>query len=124
MSLYGFIGLTITKQMIQVVTCLNETSEVPSLRKVSNDTVIATTSYKFDNRAMAINGILENDVKFASMAVSYNVYQSSRYNSISGTAIYSTYEMLKDDNRYDLCIVLLNELISNLKKIKKDMKHT
>lgn len=32
--------------------------------------------------------------------------------------------MLKDDKRYDLCTALLNELLSNLKKIKQDQKHT
>lgn len=32
--------------------------------------------------------------------------------------------MLKNDMRYDLCIVLLNELIRNLNKIKQDKKHT
>lgn len=31
--------------------------------------------------------------------------------------------MLKEDKRYDLCRVLLSELIRNLKKIKKDKKH-
>lgn len=31
--------------------------------------------------------------------------------------------MLKDDKRYDLCGVLLSEIMSNLKKIKEDKKH-
>lgn len=47
---------------------------MPSLRKVLDDTVIATTGSKFDNRAMIVNDILENDVKFASMVVGYKVY--------------------------------------------------
>lgn len=32
--------------------------------------------------------------------------------------------MLKEDKRYDLCTTLLNELLSNLKKIKQDKKNT
>lgn len=32
--------------------------------------------------------------------------------------------MLKSGLRYDLCIVFLNGLISNLMKIKQDKKHT
>lgn len=97
---------------------LEDTSDVPSLKKVSNDTVIATIGSKFDSRAMSINKVLENDVKFASMVVSKKVYQSNRYNSISGTTIYFAYQMLNDDKRYDLCTALLNELLRNLKKIK------
>lgn len=31
--------------------------------------------------------------------------------------------MLKEDKRYDLCGVLLREIMSNLKKIKQDKKH-
>lgn len=125
MSSYGLIGLIRSlKKEIQVVKCLSETGEVPGLRKVLNNTMIATTSSKFDNRAITIDDILENDVRFASMLVSYKVYQSSRRNSVSRTLIYSAYQMLKDDKRYDLCTVLLNELMSNLKKIKKDRKHT
>lgn len=108
----------ITKKGIHVVTGLAQIDVVPSLRKVSNDTVIISTGSKFDSRAMTIKYILENDVKFSSMVVGYKVYQPSRYNSIFGTAIYSTYEMLKHDKRYDLCTTLLNELLSNLNKIK------
>lgn len=54
----------ITKQAIHVVTFLAETGDVPSLRKVSNDTIVATTGSKFDSRAMTVNDILENNVKF------------------------------------------------------------
>lgn len=69
--------------MIRATIGLAETDDVPSLRKVSNDTTIATTGSKVNNRAMTIHDILENDVKFASMVVGYKVYKSSRYNSVS-----------------------------------------
>lgn len=55
------------------MTGIDKTSEVPSLRKVLNDTVIATTSSKFDSRSMTINYLMENDVKFTSMIVGYKV---------------------------------------------------
>lgn len=51
------------------------------------------------------------------------MYQSSRHNSLSSAAIFATYQMLKEDKRYDLCGVLLSEIMSNLKKIKQDKKH-
>lgn len=31
--------------------------------------------------------------------------------------------MLKEDKKYDLCVVLLSKLMSNIKKIKQDKKH-
>lgn len=31
--------------------------------------------------------------------------------------------MLKEDKNYDLCVVLLSELMSNIKKTKQDKKH-
>lgn len=86
------------------MTSLAEIGDMPSLRKVSNDTVIATTRSKFDSRAMTINDILEKDVKFASIVVGYKVYQSSMYNFVSGTTIYFSYHMLNEEKRYDLCV--------------------
>lgn len=113
----------ITKKAIQAVTCLSGTSEVPKLRKVQNKTMIAATDSKFNNKANTISDMLEHDITFASMVVGYKVYQSNRQNSVSGTAILLAYQILKEDKRYDLCIVLLNESINNLKKIKHGKKH-
>lgn len=31
--------------------------------------------------------------------------------------------MFKEEKRYDLCAILLNEILRNLKKIKKEKKH-
>lgn len=72
--------------------------------------MITTTGSKFDSKVMTINEILEHDVKFASMMVGYKVYHSSRHNSISETTIYSIYQMLNNDIRYDLRTILLNEV--------------
>lgn len=78
--------------------------------------MIAATGSQFDRKAMTINNIMDHDVKFSSMVVVYKVYQSTRQNFVSGTTIYFVYLMLKEDKRYDLCTVLLNELLRNLKK--------
>lgn len=110
----------ITKHVVHVVTCLHQTSRKPNLRKVTNPTVIKLTGAQYDNKSMTIDDILENEVKFSSMIIGYKVYQSSRLNSVSGTAIYASYQMVKEDMQYDLCIVLLEELLRNLKKIKLD----
>lgn len=72
---------------------------------------------------MKINIIKEDDVKFASMVIGYKVYQSNRLNLVSSTAIHVSYKMVKEDWYYDLCNVLLEELLIIFKKIKQDKKH-
>lgn len=67
--------------------------------------------------------MIEYDVRFSSMVKGYKVYLSNRKNSISDTVIYATYQLLKEDKKYDLCGVLLSELMRNLNKINQDKKH-
>lgn len=79
------------------------------MRKVQNTTMVVVTGSHYDNKSMTISNIVENDARFASMVVGYKVYQSSRKSSVSGTAIFSAYQMLKEDKSYDLFSVLLSE---------------
>lgn len=113
----------ITKTIIKVVTCLNSTGEVTSLRNVKNQIVTKVIGSQFDKRAMTISDIIEHDVIFASMVTGYKVYQSSPNNSVSGTTIYVAYQILKEDKLYDPCEVLQSEILRNIKKIKQDKKH-
>ncbi|XP_059067907.1 uncharacterized protein LOC131858628 [Cryptomeria japonica] len=48
---------------------------------------------------MTVNDIVENDVRFASMLVGYKVYQSNKKNLVFGTAIFTAYQMLKENKR-------------------------
>lgn len=113
----------ITKKAIHAVTCLNQINDKPNLRKVTNPTITKLTSAQFDNRSMTIDDIREHDIRFALMIIGYKVYQSSKLNSISDTTFYVVYQIMKEDIQYDLCTILLNELLSNLKKIKTDKKN-
>lgn len=113
----------ITIDNIKVVTYLNQTSEKPGLRKVTNPTVNKLTSVEFDGWLMKISTIKEVDVKFVAMVIGYKLYQSNRLNSVSNTTIHASYKMVKEDGHYDLCSVLLGELLINSKKIKQDKKH-
>lgn len=113
----------ITKQTIHVVTCLNQTSGKPNLRKVTNPIVTKLTGAHFGSSSMKIDHILEHDVIFASMIIGYKFSQSSRLNYVFGVTIYAAYQMVKEDMQYDLCTVILEEILSNLKKIKIDKKN-
>lgn len=72
---------------------------------------------------MTIDDILENDVRFSSIIIGYKVYQSSILNSVSEITIYAAYQIVKEDMQYDLCFFLLEEILSNLKKIKNGKKN-
>lgn len=67
----------ITKIAIQVVTCLSSVSEMPALRNVQNQMITKATGYQFDKMSIAINDIIEYDVRFASMVIGYKIYYSS-----------------------------------------------
>lgn len=115
--------LKITKQATKAVTYLNATNEVLGLRKLQNTMVTKVTRSQYDRWPITINNIIEHDVPFALMVTGYKVYQSSRHNFVSSMTTFATYKILKEGKRYDLCLVLLSELLSNLKKIKQDKKH-
>jgi len=114
----------ITKDAIRAVTSLHSSRGLPILKSVKNQTVTEATGSKFDKRAMTIEDITDLDIKFASMIIGYKIYHSSRENSVSGTAVYTAYEMLRKNVDYDLCELLLSQLMENLQKIKKDKKNS
>jgi len=113
----------ITKDAIRAITGLHSSGGLPVLKSVKNQTVSDATRSKFDKRAMTVEDITEPDVKFASMIIGYKIYHSSRENSVPGTAIYTAYQMLKENADYDLCELLVNQLFENL-QIKKDKKNS
>lgn len=106
-----------------MVTCLNATDEITGLRHVKNTTVTEVTRSHHDNRSMTISDTIKYDVRFGAMVIGYKVYWSNRQNSVSGTTIYVAYQILKETKKYDLCGLLLSEIMRNLKKIKQDKKH-
>lgn len=108
----------ISKGVIPAIKGLCEYSQLQSLKATKNDVVTNKTDSKFDGRVMTIDDILENDIRFASMVIGYKIYYSRKINSIFGIAIYATHEMLKENKKYDLCMLLRSELMKNLKKIK------
>lgn len=90
---------------------------------MKNDIVTNATRSKFDKRAMTIDDILEDGIHFASMVIGYKIYYSSQKNFVSGTTVYTAYEMPRENKKYDLCELLQSELINYLKKIKENKKN-
>lgn len=72
---------------------------------------------------MRVDDVREIDVKFVAMIIGYKVYQSNRLNSIFSNNILIAHQMVKEDAHYDLCSVILKELMKNLNKIKQDKRN-
>lgn len=117
------VPFKITKEAICVVTRLNSIGRLLVLKSVKNDKVTEAIGSQWDRKEMMIDDIATMDVKFSSMVIGYKIYHSSWENSISGTTIYVAYEMVKQNVDYDLCELLIGQLLENLGKIRKDKKN-
>lgn len=111
---------TITKEAIQVVTGYFLTGEIPMLRRISKDIVFKLTDSTSDICAFPINNIRDPVVKLAAMVIGYQVFYSSRLNSVPSVAIHTTHRMIIDNADYDLCQAIRVQLFQNLQSIKKD----
>lgn len=67
---------------------------------------------------MRISTITNIDINFASVILGYKVTQSNRLNFVSSCCIHATYQMLRNNVKYDLSEWMRSELMLNLVKIK------
>lgn len=109
---------TITKEAIHVVTGFWQIGEVPKLRKISQNTIIELTKTTCDSRAMSVNNIQDEVVRYATMIIGYRIFHSSRMNSVPSAAVQATYQMIKENVDYDLCEAMQSQLMLNLESIK------
>lgn len=111
----------ITKEPIRAITSLPQVGQKPE-KKTSNDQINKLTSATSDSRSMRVITITDKDVKFINMIIGYKVNQFNQLNFVSSSYIVVAYQMLKKDEKYDLCEWMKEELIINLGKIKGEKK--
>lgn len=116
------IPFNINKEAISAFIGLNSSNGLLVLKSIKNQKVTNATGAQFDKRAMIIKDIAKMDVKFSSMVIGYKLYHSNRDNSVFGTTIYAAYQMVKENENYELCELLRSQQMENLGKIKKDKK--
>lgn len=105
----------ITEEVIKNITYLHKVGGFPDPRpKLSNIELCKLTDTTFDGRSMRGDDIKEMDVKFAAMIIRYKFHQSNQLNSFSDNNILIAYQMVKEDAHYDLCNVMMKELMTNL----------
>lgn len=115
----------IIEEVIKKITFLHKIGGLSGPRsKLSNTELCKLISATFDGRSMRVDDIRDIDMKFAGMVIGYKVYQSNQLNYVFSNNILIAHQMVKEDTHYDLCSVMMKELMTNLHKIKQDKKNT
>lgn len=111
---------TITEEAIQVVTDFWSTGEVPKLRQISKEIVTTLTSPTSNGHAFFVNNIKDPMVKLATMVIGYQIFYSSRMNSVPSIAMHTAYKRIVENADYDLCEAIRSQFMLNLQLINKD----
>lgn len=119
-NMYLDRSYTITKEVIHVVIGFWRTGEVPKLRIISKNTVIALTQTTIDGRALSVNNNADPIVRFETMVIGYQIFHSTRMNNVPSVVVHATNRMMVENANYDLCEAMRNQLMLNLKSIKND----
>lgn len=111
---------TITKEAIHEITSFCQTDEVPKLRTISKETLIALTKTTTNGHSISINNITDPGVRFATMVIGYQIFHSSKMNNVPSVVVHVAYRMMIESAYYDLCEAVRSQLKLNLESIKKD----
>lgn len=98
----------ITPEAIYVVTGFCNVGEIPVLRKVTKTKVTELTGSMRDKRAMTVNTIIDDLVKYACMVIRYRVFYASIMNFVPTAVVHAAYRMIKENAEYDLCTCMQN----------------
>lgn len=112
----------ITKDAIWAITSLPQVGQRLDKKKISNNEVTKLTDATIDNRSMRISTIRDKDVQFVNIVIEYKVTQSNQLNFVSSSYIYYAHKMIKENEKYDLCQWMCDEIMLNLGKIKGGKK--
>lgn len=105
---------TITMEAIHAITGFCQTDEVPKLRTISKETIIALIKTTSDDHSISVNNIVDQGDGFAKMVVGYQIFYSSRMNNVPSTVVHVAYRMMIEDAYYDLCEAMRNQLMLKL----------
>lgn len=107
----------ITPEAIHAMTSFCNVGEVPVLCKITKTKVTELTGSVSDQRAMTLNTMKDDLVKYACMVIGYRVFYASRMNYVPTVVVHAFYRMIKENAEYDLCTCIEKQLMENLKSI-------
>ena len=77
------------------------------------------TKVVYNGKAMVINTIKQDDVRFMSRIIAYSICASSKIDELSAKFIYPTYNICVEKEQVNLNKILRMQLLENLEKIRR-----
>ena len=77
------------------------------------------TKVVYNGKAMVINTIKQDDVRFLSRTIAYSIRASLKIDELSIRFIYATYKICVEKEQVNLNEILSMQLLENLEKIKR-----
>lgn len=112
--------IEISSDLIHEVTGLSNKGKIPINEKNVKKTVLENTKTKWNGRSMMLSLIKQDDVRFISKILAYQMNSSSREDEVSAGFINAVYKMCVDKVEVNLCEILKQQLFDNLERIKKN----
>lgn len=109
----------ILKEVISLVTGLCNSGEVLIKKSILNREVEALSSMKGDQRAFIINTIINLVVRYTAYDISYKIYFKNREGTTSTIAVYMAHMLAMKNMSFDLCELLRELLLKNVKMTKE-----
>lgn len=107
----------ISKEVIKAATSFCDIGPIILLKSLKNEVVKELIGATFDIRALATKTITNLSVNYALIMIGIKIYFTNRDNLLLITAIYVAHDMVMNGKDYDLCELLLQKYLRNIKKI-------
>lgn len=109
----------ISTDLIHKVTGLCKQGSVPIGEKMVKKKVESYTKAVYNGKAMVINTIKQDDVRFLSRIIAYSLCASSKIDELLAGYIYVAYKICVEKKQVNLSEILRMQLLENLEKIKR-----
>ena len=109
----------LSADLIHEVTSLCKQGNVPIGEKLVKKKVESYKKVVYNGKAMVINTIKQDDVRFMSRIIAYSICESSKIDELSTGFIYAIYKICVENEQVSLSEILRMLLLQNLLKIKR-----
>lgn len=107
----------ISKDIIHVVTGYPTTDKDKAIRNAPRAEIKKLIGDEWDGRGMKFNTIIDPKISFGAYVIGYNIFQSSRTNSVPCGAIDIAYKIVMKGLQLDLIELLLKKMEENMRTI-------
>lgn len=106
----------ILKEVIKNLTRLCNVGNIPKKKSIQNKEVKTLTEVTGDQMALIILTIKDLITRYITHGISYKIFFKIREGANSIGVVYIAYKMIMEDQDFDLCSLLKDQLIENVQK--------